>query len=97
MLHKDLAKGDWSKFSVTQQLANVGAEFQRVLNWEKKGNREYEQAARARLLELLDMTIATQKPSRLGELTSLKEAVLNKAFRNELQNYFLQYAQAARK
>lgn len=72
--HKNLADGRWNKFSLAEQMANIGAEVGRAINWRKKGNAEQSQLVFFRGLELLYFTIADSKnKSRLKELCRLKE------------------------
>jgi len=76
--HQDLAAGRWNSFSLAEQLANVGSEVGRALNWRRKNNLEYSRTAFDRALELLYMTIADPKHRRrLKELTRLREALLD--------------------
>ena len=35
--HKELAEGRWNNFTLAQQMANIGAEVGRAINWRKKG------------------------------------------------------------
>lgn len=37
-LHQDLAGGRWQKFSLVEQLANIGAEIGQALAWKAKGD-----------------------------------------------------------
>lgn len=95
MLHKDLAKGRWQQMTLIQQLANIGAEFQRFAA-SKDSNAKTQ--AQARLLELLDLTIADPRfKSRLKEITRLREVVCGGSQSEILKNYFLSFAYAARK
>jgi hypothetical protein len=72
------AAGRWREFSLVDQLANVGSEVERALNWLNKGNPEYSRLAFLRALELLNLTIADPKHrNRLRELTRLREALLD--------------------
>jgi len=60
------------------QLANVGSEVERALNWLNKNNPEYNRLAFLRALELLELTIADPRHQRrLKELTRLREALLD--------------------
>ncbi len=34
--HKDLAAGRWSQLSLIEQMANIGSEVERALNWRIK-------------------------------------------------------------
>ena len=51
--HKELAAGRWSTFSLVEQMANVGSDVGRAINWKAKGNLPYSQKAFERALELL--------------------------------------------
>lgn len=76
--HRELAAGRWRSFSLAEQLANVGSEVERALNWRNRNNAEYSRLAVDRFVELLDLTIADPKHrGRLRELTRLREALLD--------------------
>jgi hypothetical protein len=76
--HASLAEGRWQTFSLMEQLANVGSEVERALNWRNKNNPEYSRLAFLRALELLNLTIADPRHrQRLRELTRLREALLD--------------------
>lgn len=61
-----------------EQLANVGSEVERALNWRNKDNPEYSRLAFLRALELLELTIADPRHRRrLKEMTRLREALLD--------------------
>jgi hypothetical protein len=73
MQHQDLASGRWQKFSLVDQLANVGSEVGRALSWQDK-NEENSRMAFERGLELLDLTIEDPKnKKRLKELLRVRE------------------------
>jgi hypothetical protein len=102
--HSSLAAGRWQAFSLMEQLANVGSEVERALNWLGKNNPEYSRLAILRALELLELTIADPRHrGRLKELTRMKEALLdfflgNNDFRSTEQswrNYFYGFAYAS--
>jgi hypothetical protein len=59
--HTRLTPERWFKFSMLEQLANVGSEIERTISWKKQGNLEYSQKAFEAALELLDLTIADPK------------------------------------
>lgn len=90
--------------SFLQQMANIGSEVSRTINWRTK-NADYSRMALERALELLDLTIADPKnhSSRLKELIRLREAMADYFyFGNEYgstdkswQNYFNAFAHAA--
>jgi hypothetical protein len=75
--HTELAAGRWQTYTLMEQLANVGSEVERALNWAVKGNTEYRDRALERGLELLGITIADPRHRhRLRELTRAREALL---------------------
>ena len=76
--HKKLASGRWEKLSLSEQMANIGSEVGRAINWRKKKNYQYSKMAFFRALELLDLTIACRKnKKRLKELTRVREALVD--------------------
>lgn len=98
--HKDLADGRWFELSFPAQMANIGSEVIRTINWRNKKNPEYSQKAFERALELLSLTISdTKNKKRLRELTRLYEVLVDYfAFNNEYkstdkswQNYFFAF------
>lgn len=76
--HKELAQGRWQQLPFLEQMANVGSEVERALNWKAKNNAVYAQKAFERALELLALTIegARLRPG-LRELTRVREALLD--------------------
>ncbi|MBI5701310.1 hypothetical protein HZC34_05660 [Candidatus Saganbacteria bacterium] len=103
--HKELASGRWNNFSFLEQMANVGSEVERAINWRKRGNMKNSQSAFDRTLELLDLTIADNKNTkRLKEIVRTREVLADYfAFDNKYkstdenwQNYFLAFNYAAR-
>ena len=98
--HKELADGRWFELSFPAQMANIGSEVIRTINWKNKKNPEYSQKAFERALELLSLTIDDAKnKKRLRELTRLHEVLADYfAFDNEYkstdkswQNYFFAF------
>jgi hypothetical protein len=76
--HRDLAAGRWQSLSLVEQLANVGSEVERALNWHQKNMSDYSLLALDRALELLDLTINDpRRGRRLRELTRLREVLLD--------------------
>lgn len=63
-MHKDLASGRWFELSLVEQLANVGSDIERTIQWKKKEDLEYSKKAFERALELLDLTIADPKKQK---------------------------------
>lgn len=76
--HKDLAAGRWQRMVFCEQMANIGSEVERSLNWRIRSNLVYAQRAFERALELIDLTLAgVQSPARLRELTRLREVLVD--------------------
>lgn len=73
LFHKDL-QVRWQTFSIHEQMANIGAEVGRAINWNKKNNQEMSRNAFYRSLELLDFTIDDPKnKNRLSEVLRVRE------------------------
>lgn len=76
--HEELANSRWAKMPLAEQMANIGSEVSRALNWQKKGKKDLSQRAFHRALELIDMTIpSVKKYSRLKELFRVREALVD--------------------
>ncbi|MDP2652597.1 MAG: hypothetical protein Q8Q08_01040 [Candidatus Omnitrophota bacterium] len=104
--HKDLAAGRWNELSLMEQMANIGSEVERALNWRAKHNAEYSQKAFERALELMDLSLGNAKGlPRLKELSRAREALVdyfqgNNEFgsSDELwRKYFFHFTYAARR
>jgi len=104
--HKELASGRWKELPLSEQMANVGSEVSRALNWRRKGNTEYCQKAASRALELLDLSLeSAESYPRLKELARLREALVDYFYgSNEFSSsealwrrYFDHFNYAARK
>lgn len=79
--HPTLAAGRWAQMEFCEQMAHIGSEISRALNWREKNNREHCENALIRGLELLSFTIAKPpRPSSLKELTRLREVLLDYFF-----------------
>jgi len=103
--HKQLAGGRWQEMSFFAQMANIGSEVERAINWREKGNLKYTQAACERALELLDLTIDDAKnQKRLRELLRLREVLADYFYSSNSfsssdtlwKNYFFSFNWAAR-
>jgi hypothetical protein len=103
--HKNLASGKWKELTFFQQMANIGSEVIRAINWKGK-NKGYSQMAIDRALELLDLTIDDEKNhqrGRLKELLRLREFLADyfyfdntyKSSSQNWNNYFLAFNYAA--
>lgn len=105
IIHKDLTLEHWFKFSLFEQLANVGCEIERTIYWKKNANLEYSRKAFERALELLTFTIMDPKNKgpRLKELGRTREALIDHfVYDNEYnttdeiwQKYFFDFNYAA--
>lgn len=105
--HPDLAAGRWFTFSLATQLGNVGSEYERALRWKQQGDKDRFEHAFARMLELLDLTIADPrwKNHRLKELTRLREVICDELYNDapefvqasDLRQYFLYFGILARR
>lgn len=101
--HLQLASGAWFNLSLMEQLANVGSEVMRAINWKNKGNQEYSRLAFERALALFDLTMADAKNSqRLKEVARAREILVDSFDKNiyqssdqQWQKYFLQFNYAA--
>ncbi len=104
LLHHDLTKERWQRFSIFEQMANIGSEIGRAINWKEKDKKRSE-AAFERGLELLDLTIEDKKnTNRLKEICRLREVLVDYfCFDNvygssdeKWNNYFYAFNYAAR-
>ena len=92
--------------SFLEQMANVGSEVERALNWRVKNNTAYSQGAAERALELMDLTLdSVQEVTHFKELARTREAIVDYFFGSNQflsteaswRKYFLSFAYAARK
>jgi len=68
----------WNRFSLSEQMANIGAEVGRTISWRKKGNKTMSTNAFYRGLELLDLTISDKKnKNSLKEILRVREALVD--------------------
>jgi hypothetical protein len=76
--HKELAAGRWKQMPFIEQMANIGSEVERALNWRAKNNDMYSMQAFERALELTDLTLesVTGFP-RLKELARMRETMVD--------------------
>ena len=103
-MHKDLTAERWFKFSLFEQLSNIGADVARAIKWKHLEKSEDSECALFRALELLSLTIADPKNrGRLKEVVRLKEVLLDYFYGDNQygytdeawNNYFEYYAYAA--
>ena len=103
-IHQDLAGGRWQTLTLTEQLANVGSEFERAWSWRGKGKEALAESAFDRMSELLYLTVESNKQQgpALRELTRLREELNNewlsghKDAPKDLSKYFLNFVIWAR-
>jgi hypothetical protein len=104
--HPDLVNGRWFTFSIAEQLANVGSEYERALRAKEQNDPERFKHALARMLELMDLTIADSRwrNHRLKELCRVRGIACEQLCsenpepwaRKDLRDYFLQFGLLAR-
>jgi len=104
--HMELAGGRWERLAFVEQMANIGSEVERSLNWRVRNNPAYSERAFYRALELIDLTLASaDTPSRLKELARAREVLVD-YFQGEnrydssdfsWRRYFAPFAFAARR
>jgi hypothetical protein len=104
-LHAGLAAGGWGRFSLIEQLGNVGSEVGRATRWKHRDPRVAERAM-DRALELLDLSICDPRwRRRLKELTRARELLCDAwlgggdygTTLEAMERYFMAFALAARK
>ncbi|MFH1208017.1 MAG: hypothetical protein V1673_00475 [Candidatus Omnitrophota bacterium] len=104
--HRDLAAGRWAQMSFLDQMAHIGSEVERALNWQAKHNAAHSKKAFERALELTDLTLETRcGGSRLKEVARVREALVDYfSGANEFgstekswKRYFFNFGYAARK
>lgn len=105
VFHTDLEER-WSQFSLIEQMANVGSEVGRTINWNKKGNTKMSINSLYRALELLDLTVDDKKnKNSLKEILRVREALVDFFVGNNIykssdviwEKYFFYFNLAARK
>lgn len=105
IIHKDLTPERWFKFSLLEQLANIGSDIERTIQWKKDGDIAYSRKAFERALELLYFTVEDPKNRgpRLREILRVREALIDHfVYDNEYnttdeqwQRYFYDFNYAA--
>ena len=104
--HQDLAAGRWGELLFVEQMANIGSEVERALNWQAKHNPAYSQQAYERALELVDLTLdCVMSFARLKELARMREAIVDYfsgtnqflSTESSWKKYFFNFTYAARR
>jgi len=103
IIHKELASGRWFTMTLAEQLANIGSEVYRSINWFRKNDKERFQKAFERALELFDLTLDDERwKMRTKEITRSRELFCSLLTASELypdlelqfdsmNRYFLQF------
>ena len=104
LIHEKTAER-WHELSLVEQMANVGSDVERAINWYQKKDMPYFEKAFDRALELLDLTISDPRwKTGRKELCRVREVFCdifygenqyNVTF-DELKKYFLYFGIAAR-
>lgn len=104
--HQTLAGGRWKELTLLEQMANIGSEVERALNWRAKNNSVYSQKAFERALELIDLTLEnTRRFPCLKEVARVREVLVDYFFGNNQyqstesswRKYFFYFTLAVRK
>ena len=104
--HKELAAGRWKGLSLVEQMANIGSEVERALNWQAKKNSGYTQKAFERAIELIDLSLDDPGSfARFKEFARVREAIVDyffgvnqfKSTESSWRDYFSHFTYAARK
>jgi len=104
--HKELAAGRWKMMPLCEQMANIGSEVGRALNWRSKGETDHSQSAFERALELMDLTLdSTTNFTQLKEIARVREALVDYfvgtnqfgSTDESWRKYFMHFAYAVRK
>ncbi len=79
IIHKEtFASGRWFKFSLVEQMANIGTDVDRAIRYKQRGDLEASTQALYRAIELIDFTVADPKNRRrLKEVLRTREFLLD--------------------
>lgn len=78
VIHQDLAQGRWQAMPLIEQMAHIGSEVHRALNWRKKNKNAMCQKAVYRALDLLQLSLQSQQRSTsYKEIARVREAVVD--------------------
>ncbi|MEK7659407.1 MAG: hypothetical protein AAB338_02005 [Patescibacteria group bacterium] len=103
--YRQSLKESWDKFSLEEQLANIGAEVGRAANWQDKDQKLFK-GAEHRALELFDLTINDLRwKGHLREIAIVRELFCEAAGKGkiyettlkDLEKYFIPFMFLARK
>src|SRR5258706_12893559 len=71
LIRRGLEDGRWFTFSVSEQLGNIGSEFERAARAFERGDHDRFEKAFERMLELLDLTVEDPKWRTLYRVRAL--------------------------
>ncbi|MCL2869781.1 hypothetical protein FWF48_03170 [Candidatus Saccharibacteria bacterium] len=100
-----ISRTRWAQFSFDEQMGNIGSEVGRAISAERRGDEKSKNGAILQGLDLLDATtegLVKQKSPKLREVLLARDQFLalfydnNFADADKLENYFMQFAVAAR-
>lgn len=103
--YKQELKKSWDKYSLEEQLANIGAEVGRTAKWRNKDDKLFK-GAMFRALELFDLTMDDSRwKGHLREIVLVRELFCEAAEKGEIYNttlsdleaYFMPFMILARK
>ena len=104
--HAGLAAGRWNELTLCEQLGNIGSEIGRAISAGKRNNDKRKEDALKRAFELFDLTAADQrwKGSKRREVLRSRELTSDFFYGDNeynqtaalVENYFMQFAMAAR-
>ncbi len=106
VVHQELAAGRWNQLTILEQMANIGSEVERAIQWKEKNNPTRFEKAFERALELLDLSLdAPGNKNQLKEIARTREILVDFFVGDNqfgmsseyLRKYFLQFAYAVRK
>lgn len=105
MYHPTIPQEKWNALSTIEQMANIGSEVSRAINWKEKDTTSMHMAV-YRAIELLILSIEDKKNAAgLKEILRVKECIADYFLGDNIykftdqwwQKYFLEYAVAARR
>lgn len=78
---KSISSNRWFELSLIEQLANIGSDIERTIQWKKRGNIEYSQTAFERVLGQIYLTVEDPKNrKRLKEVLRMREMLIDYFF-----------------
>lgn len=105
LIHKNL-ENRWHTFTLPMQMANIGSELHRAIEFKKEKRIDDALDAFDRTLELIDLTISDKRLiNRTKELTRFREVIVGLFIKNNehkinpelLENYSLNFALLAKR